>query len=247
MNKILNWIIQFPLMGLLSLSCNAAVFNITPHAPLPTSVPQGGSTQAYYTVTNTTGSFHVGNFVKYLPPNVTQVNIDGSVPNLCSSTFSLAAGTSCTLELNVTGAVNSADPNARNHLFVCLGGCVTCCAGTNYPLNVRVTQNQVAPTVSTTNPTDGSTNVPVSTNIVITFSIPMNTSTLIPSNFRLYDPNGSTYVTLTNPIYSNSNTTVTFNTNTPLSSSTLYQIIIPDPENVTSAEGVALSTGGTIS
>lgn len=197
MNKILNWIIQFPLMGLLSLSCNAAVFNITPHAPLPTSVPQGGSTQAYYTVTNTTGSFHVGNFVKYLPPNVTQVNIDGSVPNLCSSTFSLAAGTSCTLELNVTGAVNSADPNARNHLFVCLGGCVTCCAGTNYPLNVRVTQNQVAPTVSTTNPTDGSTNVPVSTNIVITFSIPMNTSTLIPSNFRLYDPNGSTYVTLT--------------------------------------------------
>lgn len=247
MNKILKWIMQIPLMGLLSLSCNAAVFNIVPQSPLPTTVPQGGATKAYYTVTNTTGSFHAGNFVKYLPPNVTQVDIDGSVPNLCGSTFSLAAGTSCTLELNVTGAVNGGDSNARNHLFVCLGGCVTCCAGTNYPLNVKVTQIQIAPTVSTTNPIDGSTNVPVSTNIVITFSIPMNTSTLIPSNVRLYNPVGSTYVTLTNPIYSNSNKTVTFNTNTQLNPSTVYEIIIPTPENITSAEGVALTTGGIIS
>lgn len=247
MNKILKWIIQFPLMGLLSLSCHAAVFNIIPQAPLPTTVPQGGSTSAYYTVTNTTGSFHAGNYVKYLPSNVTQVNIDGSIPNLCGSTFSLAAGMSCTLELKVTGAVNGADPNPQNHLFVCLGRCVTCCAGTNYPLNVKVTPSQVAPTVSATNPINDSTNVPVSTNIVITFSIPMNTSTLIPSNFRLYNPGGSTYVTLINPIYSNSNKTVTFNTNTPLSPSTLYQIIIPAPENITSAEGVSLSTGGIIS
>lgn len=247
MNKILNWIMQFFLMGLLSLSCNAAVFNIVPHFSLPTTVSQGGSTQAYYTVTNTTSSFHAENYVKYLPPNVTQVNIDDSIPNLCASTFALAAGMSCILELNVTGAINSADPNAHNHLLVCLGGCVTCCAGTNYPLNVNVTPSQVAPTVSATNPTDGSINVPISTNIVITFSIPMNTSTLTPSNFRLYNPVGFTYVTLTNPIYSNSNKIVTFNTNTPLSPNTVYQIIIPAPENITSAEGVALSTGGIIS
>lgn len=247
MNKILKWIIQFPLMGLLSLSANAAVFNIIPQAPLPLTVAPGGSTQAYYTVTNTTGSFRAGNYVKYLPPNVTQVNIDGSIPNLCGPTFSLAAGMSCTLELNITAAVNGADPNPQHHLFICLGDCVACCAGTNYPLNVKVTPSQVTPTVSTTNPTDGSTNVPQSTNIVIAFSIPMNTSTLIPSNFRLYNPSGSTYVTLTNPIYSNSNRIVTFNTSTQLSASTVYQIIIPAPENITSAEGVALNTGGIIS
>ena len=63
--------------------------------------------------------------------------IDGTVPNLCGATFSLAASASCTLELNITGAVNGNDPNPKDHLFVCLGGCVTCCAGTNFPLNVK--------------------------------------------------------------------------------------------------------------
>ena len=139
MSTAFKWIMQCVLLILLSLSStinHAAVFSIVPQTPLPTSLPQGSAVTAYYTVTNTTGSFHAGNYVKYLPPNVTQVTVDGTVPTLCGATFSLAANASCTLELYITGAVNAYNPNPREHLFACLGGCTVCCAGTNFPLNV---------------------------------------------------------------------------------------------------------------
>jgi hypothetical protein len=121
-------------------SAHAAVFNIIPKAgtTLPTQADLGGNVKAYYTVTNTTGRFHAGNYVKYLPPNTSQITDDNTISNLCGSTFQLAPGESCTLALNVKGGINANDPNPRNHLFVCLGGCVTCCAGTYYPLNVTV-------------------------------------------------------------------------------------------------------------
>lgn len=120
---------------------HTSVFSIVPKAntSLPTQVTTGTSVKALYTVTNTTGSTHRGNYVKYVPTNTTQVTVDGTYPDLCGATFQLAPQASCTLELNVTGAVNAYDPNPQHHLFVCLGGCVTCCAGTNFPLNV--TQN----------------------------------------------------------------------------------------------------------
>ena len=130
---------QFLALMLLSISSttnHAAVFNIVPQTPLPISLPQGSVATAYYTVTNTTGHFHSGNYVKYLPQNVTQVTVDGSVPNLCGTTFSLAANANCTLELSITGAVNANSPNPHEHLFVCIGGCTVCCAGTHFPLNV---------------------------------------------------------------------------------------------------------------
>lgn len=116
----------------------AAVFSIVPKAgtSLPTRVTIGGSVKALYTVTNTTGSYRVGNYVKYIPPNTSQVTVDPTYPDLCGATFQLGSQASCTLELNVTGSVSAYDPNPRNHLFVCLGGCSTCCAGTNFPLNV---------------------------------------------------------------------------------------------------------------
>ena len=128
----------FVLLGISSIVGHTAVFSIVPKAGtvLPTQVTIGSSVKALYTVTNTTGSLHVGNFVKYVPLNTTQVTVDGAYPDLCGATFQLASNARCTLELNVTGPVNANDPNPRHHLFACLGGCVTCCAGTNYALNV---------------------------------------------------------------------------------------------------------------
>ena len=140
MNSTFKWIMSFlvfALLGMSSIVGHTAVFSIVPKARLPTYVPVGGNVNALYTVTNTTGSFHAGNYVKYHPTNTSQVLVDDAYQDLCGSTFQLAPKESCTLELNVTGPVNAFDPNPRDHLFVCLGGCVTCCAGTNFPLNVR--------------------------------------------------------------------------------------------------------------
>lgn len=128
----------------------AAPFSIVPQAgtTLPTQVVIGNIVNAFYTVTNTTASPHSGNYVKTLPPNVTQVLADPSIPNLCGSTFQLNPNANCTLELNINGAVNASDPNPAHHLFVCLGGCTTCCAGTNFPLNVTTTSGAVLVSLS---------------------------------------------------------------------------------------------------
>jgi hypothetical protein len=141
MNKKFKWIMVFWIfvqLGIWSAVGHTAVFSIVPKAgtSLPTHLTVGASVKAFYTVTNTTGSFHAGNYVKYIPANTTQVTVDANYPDLCGATFQLASKSSCTLELNVKGPVNGYDPNPKSHLFVCLGGCVTCCAGTNYPLNV---------------------------------------------------------------------------------------------------------------
>ena len=95
--------------------CYALVFNIVPNGALPTSVPAGGSRAASYLVTNNTGQVRNDNFVKYLPPNVSVA------PGGCASNFNFApkgqAGDSCTLNLNVTGPVNGADPDPHHHLL----------------------------------------------------------------------------------------------------------------------------------
>lgn len=141
MDKKFKWIMPLLVVGLFGISstfAHAAVFSIVPKAgtSLPTHVTIGGSVKALYTVTNTTGRFHSGNYIKYLPPNTTQVTVDSAYPDLCGETFQLASKGSCTLELSVKGPVNANDPNPQRHLFACLGGCVTCCAGTHFPLNV---------------------------------------------------------------------------------------------------------------
>ena len=131
-------LLVFTLLGVGSTLVHPGVFSIVPKAntTLPTHVTTGGSVTALYTVTNTTGRFHAGNYVKYVPMNTTQVTVDATYPDLCGATFPLAPKASCTLELKVTGPVYANAPNPHDHLFVCLGGCVTCCAGTNAPLNV---------------------------------------------------------------------------------------------------------------
>lgn len=129
---------RFALLGFLFVSAQAYClpFSIVPASTLPTSIISGGSASASYTVTNNTASSTTSNYVKWLPPNVTQ-NTSGA--GACGTTFDLGAkgsGTeSCTLYLTITGAVNSNDPNPHNHLFVCFSDKVTC-AGTNSPLNI---------------------------------------------------------------------------------------------------------------
>lgn len=141
MSTKFNGLISFVVFAYLAISNTVgytAVFSIVPKVgtTLPTQLPLSGHVTAFYTVTNTTGSSHSGNYVKYLPPNTSQVTVGGVYPDLCAHSFQLASNDSCTLELNVTGPVNANEPNPQNHLFVCLGGCITCCAGTNFPLNV---------------------------------------------------------------------------------------------------------------
>ena len=129
------------LMALTIANAHASLFNIVPKAG--TTLPTESGTKAYYTVTNTTGSTKTNIYVRYLPPNVTQV-FNSTAPGICGQSFTLAPSASCTLELNVNGPVNANDPNPRHHLFVCLAGCIPCCAGTLFPLSVGDT---AAPTV----------------------------------------------------------------------------------------------------
>lgn len=121
----------------------ALPFTIIPAATLPTNVVPEQTRLAFYTVTNNTNTTRANNYVKYLPPNVTQVTSDPLYPDLCGSTFTLnskgSVGSSCTLELLLSGPINAEDSNPHNHLFVCLPGGITC-AGTPNPLNVSATR-----------------------------------------------------------------------------------------------------------
>ncbi len=116
----------------------AAPFTIVPNGALPTTVSEGGTVDAAYTVTSGMSVDRNGVFVKYLPPNVS-IGSGG-----CGETFNLAAGASCTLNLVISGAVNGNDPNPANHLFICTSDGTTC-SGTNYPLNVTETSGPVVP------------------------------------------------------------------------------------------------------
>ncbi|MDP3268699.1 MAG: YncE family protein [Legionella sp.] len=122
--------------------CSALPFVITPKegTQLPTQVRFNQQVTAYYTIANNTLVTRSNNFVKYLPRNTRQVTNNGTYEDTCGATFNLAGkgqvGDSCTLQLSITGAVFSEDPNSRNHLMVCFPGGLTC-AGTQTPLEVK--------------------------------------------------------------------------------------------------------------
>ncbi len=147
-------LVSFFILSMSAVS-HALPLSIIPKAgtTLPTSVNQGSTVTAYYTVYNLTASQRNGNFVKYLPPNVSQVNTGGTYGDTCSSTFSLApnaqSGYSCTLQLTISGAVSSIDTSPSNHLFVCFPGGKTC-AGTNYPLNVTQSSEKILTSIAIT-------------------------------------------------------------------------------------------------
>lgn len=104
-------------------------------APAPSEVVPGYDIIRYYTVSNNTASTRNNNYVKYLPPNVSQVTTNGNYSDTCGATFSLAPNASCTLQLLVSAPVNSSTPGASNQLFVCSPGGMTC-SGTSQPLNI---------------------------------------------------------------------------------------------------------------
>lgn len=122
----------------------ATPFNIAPKmgTSLPTTVPPGQSVTAYYTIMNNSRKTLTNNYIQYLPPSVTQVTQNAQISDLCGVAFTLTpngtAGSSCTLELVVSGAVNANDPNPAHHLFACLPGGKSC-SGTFFPLNVALT------------------------------------------------------------------------------------------------------------
>ena len=82
---MLSQINKIALLATLSTSALALPFNIsvTSGTSLPTSVAQGQTAIAYYTVTNMTHSQRNGNYVKWLPPNVTQVTAGGVYGDTC--------------------------------------------------------------------------------------------------------------------------------------------------------------------
>lgn len=134
-----KWLLLSWILMVFSNACRALPFSIIPELPLPEAVPVGGMVYAYYTVSNNTNTRRNNNIVKYLPNHVTQITTNSSIPNICPGTFSLAAkgqpGSTCTLQLKISGPVNAHDTNPHNHLFVCFPGGTTC-AGTAFPLNV---------------------------------------------------------------------------------------------------------------
>ena len=90
MSSNVKRIMPFLVVALLSMASTmgyTAVFRIVPKAgtSLPTNVTVGVNVNALYTLTNTTGRSHSGNYVKYLPPNTTQVTVDATAPELCGA------------------------------------------------------------------------------------------------------------------------------------------------------------------
>lgn len=70
---------------------------------LPTTVNSGSSVSAYYTITNNTYTSRVGYQIVGLPNTVTQNTASGN----CSSPVTLGPRASCTLQLDINGAVSA--------------------------------------------------------------------------------------------------------------------------------------------
>ncbi|MCP0914552.1 hypothetical protein NKV53_09395 [Legionella sp. 27cVA30] len=108
---------------------------------LPTTYNGVIPTTAYYTVTNNTASPRSGNFVRSLPKNAVQVRSNGTYPDTCGAQFHLAPqgarGDSCTLQLNILGAIDGNDTNPNHLIFVCFPGGLSC-AGASPQLNVKL-------------------------------------------------------------------------------------------------------------
>ena len=109
----------------------------TPLTALPTKVQLGSPVMAYYTITNQTKYAQSNIYIKYFPPNVTQITSNSTFTNTCGQKFNLAPGGSCIVQLQIAGAINASDPNPHHHLFVCLKG-GTSCIGASLQLNVSI-------------------------------------------------------------------------------------------------------------
>ena len=113
----------------------ALPFTIAPSSNVvfPTNINSGQPLSAIYTVTNNTSINLSAIHLQNLPPNVSQVTTDPLYPSLWSSSFSLAAGASCTLELAITDSVNNLQ--SFNNASLCISGTTKTCQGfaLNFP------------------------------------------------------------------------------------------------------------------
>lgn len=133
----------YQLFAFVTLICISAVsyaipFDVKPKSFLPTTIVQGQTLTAFYTVTNKSLRVLTDNFLLYLPQNVTQDFTDNTIPNLCgfghpNGRFSVQPsgkpGDSCTLKLVISGAV------AEQKFSVCAGPYPNSrtCTNTNSP------------------------------------------------------------------------------------------------------------------
>lgn len=107
---------------------------------LPKSILRGQTATAYYAIFNNTITTIKGIYIKYLPPNVTQV-VNDSVygRDTCGKYFDLNPKMFCILQLNITGEVDVYDVDPTHHLMACYGE--TDCVGIedkNNELNVTI-------------------------------------------------------------------------------------------------------------
>ncbi|MCE9500539.1 MAG: Ig-like domain-containing protein, partial [Leptospira sp.] len=102
-------------------------FSLVPFGTLPTKIIIGSNVHAYYTVTNKYSRTLTGTIESY-PKNTTLVTTGDGI---CSQAFTLGAGQSCRVDLNVTGVVNNFPV-----LYVCDSTRVNCVGNGNNPLLV---------------------------------------------------------------------------------------------------------------
>jgi len=130
-------IAMYSMFGLCCTLLHAIPLTITPKTGVifPTQMTSGYDVQAYYTVTNNTGTDFTNLYVQYLPLNVEQITTGGLYSDTCGATFNLAAGASATLELNISGPVISDSSDPQLNLFICSQAGLLGC-GTRTPLNI---------------------------------------------------------------------------------------------------------------
>lgn len=96
----------------------------------------------------------------------------------------------------------------------------------NYVATQFTTGDFTAPTLSSTVPVNGATNVAVESGISLTFSESMDTSTLTTTNIKLKKASDNSDVSLGTPSYSNGNRTVSLTPTAYLANGESYNIVI---------------------
>lgn len=97
-------------------------------------------------------------------------------------------------------------------------------SNSNYVVTEFTTGDFTAPVLSSVSPVNGATNISPASPLILTFSEPMNTSTLVNGNIKLRKNSDNSYITLIDPVYSNNDTTVTLTPSNNLLSGESYSI-----------------------
>jgi hypothetical protein len=225
------------------------------------------------TITSATYNASTGALVvtgSNIEPNAGGMDIDaskftitgqGGVTRALSTTSSVERTSATEFTLNITGADKTeVDKILNKNGLASVGGtafnlavsddwCTNVSAGDiSDATNAITVSNVTAPAISSTNPADAATLIPLNSSISVTFNIPINPTTLTaqttngaPSgSFQLSSDNFSTAIGMTSasPTMSNSNMTATFTPSAKLALNTTYKIRITT--SATSANAIPL-------